>query len=174
MYVHSVNVDQNAFLTTSFCHGSGRIIMETAIPPVIIPMWLTGFDKLMPLGRHFPFNYFPRLGVHLSVTFGNPISSEKIKNALGTLCSDHIPGIPSHSEVVSGNERMSGWMGAEGAQKLNRKTVDEEIMKRKNLVVTRVRSDVTAIVQRAVEALGRSMSGDLLQASVTRPGRLNI
>lgn len=56
--------------------------METALPPVVIPMWLTGFDTLMPEGRSFPYKYLPRPGRRLSVTFGDPIPFEIIEKAL--------------------------------------------------------------------------------------------
>jgi len=58
------------------------MVMESAIPPVIIPVWLTGFDQLMPLGRAFPCNYLPRPGAELSVTFGNPIPLDFIHQGL--------------------------------------------------------------------------------------------
>ncbi|KAJ7179438.1 hypothetical protein C8R46DRAFT_1073773 [Mycena filopes] len=56
-----------------FKWGVGRVLMEASTLPVIIPMWLSGFDTLMPEGRSFPYNYLPRLGKHLSVTFGAPL-----------------------------------------------------------------------------------------------------
>lgn len=60
----------------------GRMVMESTVPPVIIPMWLTGFDRLMPQGRAFPYNYLPRPGAELSVTFGNPIPPDSIRQGL--------------------------------------------------------------------------------------------
>ena len=54
-------------------------------------MWITGFDTLMPEGRRFPFNYFPRIGARLSVTFGNPIPPEEVRKAV-----EH-----SHTQVIS-------------------------------------------------------------------------
>jgi len=56
-----------------FKWGVGHILSSTFKPPIIIPMWITGFDKLMPEGRVFPFKYFPRIGARLSVTFGKPL-----------------------------------------------------------------------------------------------------
>ena len=35
----------------------------------------------MPGGRRFPFNYLPRAGVDLSITFGEPIPSEQLLEA---------------------------------------------------------------------------------------------
>ncbi|KAF8897207.1 acyltransferase-domain-containing protein, partial [Infundibulicybe gibba] len=56
-----------------FKWGVGRVLMETITPPVIIPMWLTGFEGLMPEGRAFPYKYLPRPGARLSISFGTPI-----------------------------------------------------------------------------------------------------
>lgn len=60
---------------------SGRIIVEAKSHPTVIPVWLTGFDQLMPGGRKFPFNYLPRPGVDLSITFGEPIPAEELLEA---------------------------------------------------------------------------------------------
>ncbi|KIY45961.1 tafazzin-PC [Fistulina hepatica ATCC 64428] len=62
-----------------FKWGAGRILSEVGNLPTIIPMWLTGFDRLMPEGRKFPFNFMPRFGQHLSVTFGEPISGGELQ-----------------------------------------------------------------------------------------------
>ncbi|KAJ7688414.1 acyltransferase-domain-containing protein [Mycena rosella] len=103
-----------------FKWGVGRVLMEASTMPVIIPMWLSGFDTLMPEGRSFPYNYLPRLGKHLSVTFGEPLDPREIE-----------------------------------ALRSNAGQTDAEIAE--------TRIAVTAAVHRAVEALGRSVSGDLLR-----------
>ena len=64
-------------------NDSGRIIMDANIPPVIIPMWLTGFEKVMPEGRPFPYKYMPRFGAHISITFGDPLDTNDIQDTLG-------------------------------------------------------------------------------------------
>ncbi|KAH9016276.1 acyltransferase-domain-containing protein [Lactarius pseudohatsudake] len=116
-----------------FKWGIGRIVMETPRPPAIIPMWITGFDKLMPEGRHAPWKYLPRPGARLSVTFGAPVSPAAVLGALGTT---------TRSDVVPGE--------AAEAQEARRREV---------------RIALTEVVQRAVEALGRQVSGDLLTGS---------
>ena len=55
--------------------------MEAKSLPTVIPVWLTGFDQLMPVGRKFPFNYLPNAGVNLSITFGDPIPAEELLDA---------------------------------------------------------------------------------------------
>jgi len=98
--------------------------METPRPPTIIPMWITGFDKLIPEGRHAPWKYLPRPGARLSVTFGTPVPSAMVRSA-STVTRDGA---------------------AEEQQRKDRE----------------VRIALTDVVQRAVEALGRQVSGNLL------------
>jgi len=67
-----------------FKWGVGHILSCTTKPPTVIPMWITGFDKLMPEGRAFPYKYFPRIGAQLSVTFGEPLPSEIIQDQISS------------------------------------------------------------------------------------------
>jgi len=55
--------------------------MEATSHPTVIPVWLTGFDQMMPEGRDFPFNFLPRAGADLSITFGEPIPAEELLDA---------------------------------------------------------------------------------------------
>ncbi|KAI9439288.1 acyltransferase-domain-containing protein [Lactarius indigo] len=120
-----------------FKWGVGRIVMETPRPPTIIPMWITGFDKLMPEGRNAPWKYLPRPGARLSVTFGAPVPPAAVHGALGaTKRSNVVPGEAAEAQET-------------------RRREDRE-----------VRIALTGVVQRAVEALGRQVSGNLL----TGPG----
>ena len=89
----------------------------------------------MPEGRHAPWKYFPCPGSRLSVTFGTPVSPAAVRGALGTM---------TREEVVPGT-------ATEAADKKARLREDRE-----------VRIALTEVVQRAVEALGRQVSGDLL------------
>lgn len=125
----------------------GRIIMEASVAPVVIPMWITGFDKLMPAGRPFPRNYIPKLGIHLSVTFGDPIPAQKIKNVLRVRnrLGDSI------------QKQTPGWLGDKARQN------ERHNLTGPSLDPAVVRSDVTAVIQHGVEALGRSVSGNLLR-----------
>ena len=143
-----------------FVPSSGRILMETPRPPTIIPMWITGaflpstshlspirihtqpgFDKLMPEGRHAPWKYLPRPGARLSVTFGTPVSPAAVYSALGTMTRDQVvPRAAAEAEV--------------------------EAQRRKD---RDVRIALTDVVQHAVEALGRQVSGDLLTGPGSRP-----
>ena len=144
--------------------------METRVPPIVIPMWLTGFDKLMPEGRAFPYKYLPRIGNHFSITFGEPLAPDELAAALGLVgAAIQIETFPSHEEKKSipETERFEGWKGEKGSLGL-RKTAEWEVERRKNIDVAKIRTELTAIVQQRVEALGRSISGDLLGATSPR------
>lgn len=112
--------------------------MESAVLPVIIPMWLTGFENLMPEGRAFPYKYLPRPGTQLSVTFGNPLPLDEIKKALGM--GDDLSSPES-------TNRMENELNPDDKEK------------------ARIRAEVTAIIQRAVESLGRSVTRESLSQS---------
>jgi len=145
-----------------FKWGVGRMLMETNLPPIIIPMWITGFDKLMPEGRSIPYKFIPRLGANLSITFGSPIPAEKIQSALATVDRNpaHIHIRPSHSDNVS---HGGGWIGETITQLAPAFTPqycerDGQLWEE----MARVRSEVAEIIRREVEALGRSVSGERL------------
>ncbi|KAL5638934.1 hypothetical protein ACGC1H_003337 [Rhizoctonia solani] len=53
-----------------FKWGVGRMAMSTTKTPVIIPMHIAGLQKVMPEPRRFKF--LPRIGHHISITFGDP------------------------------------------------------------------------------------------------------
>lgn len=134
--------------------------METSVPPVIIPMWLTGFDKLMPEGRAFPYKYFPRPGAKLSVTFGDPLPAEDITKALGVLGKEKSSSFSSHGRS---HQPMTGWMGDQATKELDR-TLEgcRDFEEQRTIETMKIRAEVTAIIQQRVESLGRSISGNSL------------
>ncbi|KZP13038.1 hypothetical protein FIBSPDRAFT_754067 [Athelia psychrophila] len=140
----SFDKEHGATVLRRFKWGVGRILMETAVPPIVIPMWLTGFDQLMPEGRAFPWKYIPRLGVKLSVTFGKPLPPEDIQAALRAMGREELFGVSSPDRVREGVTREAIGMNLES-----------EPRKRQ---IDHTRSMVTAVVQRAVEELGRCVS----------------
>ncbi|KAI0084577.1 acyltransferase-domain-containing protein [Irpex rosettiformis] len=156
--VNQPDIEPSAPRLLKFKWGVGRILMEAKRPPVIIPMWLTGFDKLMPEGRSFPFKYFPRRGVALSVTFGEPVREADIKAALESTVSDRefedvlpLTSKRTADEVRSGTRSVEGWLGDSPATSLA-KTGDQEHRAHET---ARIRSAVTAVLHGEVEALGR-------------------
>ena len=131
--------------------------MEAAVPPVVIPMWLTGFNHMMPEGRPFPYKYFPRPGTQLSITFGDPVPGEQIQQVLCVL------GKGAHTSfhsLTNDHKSPDGWM----ANVAQRGTAATNL----SLEILQVRAEVTDIVQNAVEALGRSICGDSLSSQGAR------
>lgn len=63
-----------------FKWGVGRMLLEAgskppSVPsPVVLPIWITGLDSMMPEPRGSP-RWFPRPGAHVTITFGNPINA---------------------------------------------------------------------------------------------------
>ena len=120
----------------------------------------------MPEGRAFPYKYLPRPGAALSITFGSPVPASDIQAALFDLVAeDRMPDAPhSTSGGLSGATRPRqvaqsgavaehGWLGEPVSRALHGGggSTSED--------VARVRSAVTAVIQRDVEALGRRILG---------------
>ena len=61
------------------------MLMESKQPPIVVPMWLTGYENLMPAGRPFPQKFIPHFGTRMSVTFGEPIPAEELQAAMQPL-----------------------------------------------------------------------------------------
>ena len=118
--------------------------METKIIPTIIPMWLTGFDQLMPEPRGFP-KFLPRLRKDLSITFGSPVDPSKLSSVLDPwrerFSTAHVDPAEQVAPIVV-DERVP--LGEEDAEKCW------------------TRSALTDVVQREVEALGYRISGSSL------------
>ncbi len=118
----------------------------------------------MPEGRPFPYKYFPKRGVKLSVTFGKPIRDEDVKMALShTIESDELFGVTSselslgvpREEAQSRATSESGWLGKEIRHAEQEGETSEEMSRK----TARIRSAVTAVLHRNVEALGRQVLG---------------
>ena len=161
--------------------------MEAKQPPLIIPMWLTGmhslshtyylcvtcasnfyispslgFDKLMPEGRPPPFNFLPKPNVDLSITFGQPINNEDIETALKSSVDIprtlKAPVLSVSSEVQSERVAQEGWLG-DAIRVVESKDDRPESAVALATETERIRSAVTAVLQRHVEALGQKVLG---------------
>jgi monolysocardiolipin acyltransferase len=127
--------------------------MESKIPPVVIPMWITGFDQLMPGGRPSPEKYFPRVPARLSVTFGRPVGTDELRQALTVVeRGTHL----DQTATADRPEKLVGWPG-ERRHAACVEFYDEKVYN------SLIRQQVTAVIQRDVEALGRLVSGDSLR-----------
>lgn len=69
-----VNVTTNSTLRR-FKWGISRILLEAETLPAVVPIWLSGFDRLMPEPRNWP-RWMPRLGNSVSIHFGEPIQDQ--------------------------------------------------------------------------------------------------
>ena len=134
--------------------------MESRLQPIVIPMWISGFDKLMPEGRSFPYKYLPRIGTQLCVTFGDPISADRIAQALDIASVPAATDVSPHTDDV---EHLSGWLGDAAARQLDAKGVHSDNPRYARII----RSRVTELVRQEVEKLGKSVSGPLLD----QPGK---
>jgi monolysocardiolipin acyltransferase len=130
----------------------------------------------MPEHRSFPYKYFPKLGIKLGVAFGKPIPVEGITAALSALYPDSTvsyPRVPRVEEDGVESElgddlHLGGWVGRAVARAGDHFAPGCDVIKRKQQMDL-VRSDVTAIIQRAVEALGRQVSGNHLNKPLLDP-----
>lgn len=100
----------------------------------------------MPEGRRVPWKFLPRQGARLSVTFGAPLLPTVVRATMASASGIAPAPAPSCGDG-EGKERSTSTgmlvkMGAEA-----------EVM---------VRIALTELMQHAVEALGRQVSGDLL------------
>ena len=116
----------------------------------------------MPEGRPFPYNFIPRPGATLSVTFGKPVPSQEIQDALAaTVEKTRAPEASSTppQELRSALVAERGWLGDPVQLTSDVAALEEEEAIRRAIEVGRVRSAVTALIQRKVEALGRQVLG---------------
>ncbi|CAD6885183.1 unnamed protein product [Tilletia controversa] len=80
-----------------FKWGISRIAMEAEHAPVCVPIWITGFDHVMPEPRAAP-RWLPRPGANLSITFGRPVSPAAMRNVL-TAESGCIGAVPAQAQA---------------------------------------------------------------------------
>jgi len=131
-----------------FRWGIGRILMEMHRLPTIIPMWITGFDKLMPEGRRAPWKFIPRQDARLSVTFGPPLSPAVVRATM-TSASGIVP-VPAP------------WPGCDDGEDKEQEQSTGMPIKMDAEAEVKVWIALTELMQHAVEVLGRHVSGDSL------------
>ncbi|KAF9268218.1 hypothetical protein L218DRAFT_918649 [Marasmius fiardii PR-910] len=94
----------NRGLLPRFKWGVGRILTSTKNPPIIIPMWISGFDAVMPERRAFPYKFLPRPGARLSVTFGKPLPLDAVSSIVNGVTVGRLdeqdPAIKIEREVL--------------------------------------------------------------------------
>ena len=77
-----VNVSTSTRLRR-FKWGIARMLLEAKQMPTVVPIWITGFDRMMPEPRNKP-KWLPRFGQNVTIHFGQPIthSLEPVVNAI--------------------------------------------------------------------------------------------
>ncbi|KAK0534394.1 Lyso-phosphatidylcholine acyltransferase [Tilletia horrida] len=97
----------NLSLTTDlrrFKWGISRIAMESDRAPLCIPIWITGFDQIMPEPRAKP-RWLPRPGASVSITFGRPVSRAAMRDVLSadSRCVGSVPSTAEMSKSDAGD-----------------------------------------------------------------------
>ncbi|MBW0487838.1 hypothetical protein O181_027553 [Austropuccinia psidii MF-1] len=62
-----------------FKWGISRLVLESQLEPIILPIWLQGFDRVMPEKQPFPRSFIPRFNQTISIKISNPIQNPQIK-----------------------------------------------------------------------------------------------
>ncbi|KAL1843699.1 hypothetical protein VTJ49DRAFT_399 [Mycothermus thermophilus] len=60
-----------------FKWGVGRLLLESDPPPLIIPIFIDGTQRVMPEDRGFP-RFVPRIGWTVHIAFGEPVDFEEV------------------------------------------------------------------------------------------------
>ena len=100
----------------------------------------------MPEGRRAPWKFLPRQGARLSVTFGAPLSPVLVRATMAS-----ASGMASAPAPLCGD--------GEGKERSTRTGM---LVNMDAKAEVKVRIALTELMQDAVEALGRQVSGDLL------------
>ncbi len=122
--------------------------MEVNNLPTVIPMWISGFNDIMPEPRNFP-RFLPRPGANLTVTFGTPIDHAKITSVLA-LSASPIDAASSTGDMKlhSGDAELRETFALGASRESEAKRA--------------ARCALTDLLQREVENLGYGISGSLL------------
>lgn len=74
-----VNLTRSAALRR-FKWGISRLVLEPRVTPYVVPIWIMGFDQVMPHPRARP-KWLPRTGAEITVTFGEPVPVDPYTHA---------------------------------------------------------------------------------------------
>ncbi|CUS14218.1 unnamed protein product, partial [Tuber aestivum] len=59
-----------------FRWGVSRLLLEADVPPLVVPIFITGLDQVMHEGRGWP-RFLPRVGKRVRVCFGDPVDGSR-------------------------------------------------------------------------------------------------
>ena len=63
-----------------FKWGISRLILEPEQLPIVVPIYSSGFDSVMPLSRQGVQRFIPRLNQSIRITFGKPLVADQLLN----------------------------------------------------------------------------------------------
>lgn len=101
---------------------------ETGEQPIIVPLFIEGFDKIMHESRTFP-RFLPRIGKQVRCTYGAPIDEAKVQphidawNALRKTSLEgqgHGKNKCSHDDDDDAAAAADAWLDGAEAQKIRR------------------------------------------------------
>jgi len=108
-----VNQKKNLWPLRRFKWGIARMLMETKVTPTVIPMYITGFDRIMPEGRPIPAKFMPLTGQDLTVTFGTPdlitrhVKSELARWRVEEASLSRLPEVLAQSRTAQTRSRLT-------------------------------------------------------------------
>ena len=84
-------VNQGSHLAP-FKWGIGRLIMESKDPPLVVPFYHTGLEKVIPETRKIKY---PSIGKLITCRFGHPIDSQDLLNR-----TKHLPDSEQRAKIT--------------------------------------------------------------------------
>nr|CDI51613.1 related to TAZ1-Lyso-phosphatidylcholine acyltransferase [Melanopsichium pennsylvanicum 4] len=157
-----VNVSTSTKLRR-FKWGIARMLLEAKTVPTVVPIWISGFDRMMPEPRDKP-KWLPRFGHDVTITFGEPISDvlEPVIKAINESGGDIAPQelLPKPLRYVP--EVLGG--GTEGSVRGNR-SIPQQVATEWNTatLVQSVHGSASRDGESARLALARSQLAALLR-----------
>lgn len=85
-----------------FRWGVSRLLLESPVQPIFVPMFISGFDKVMNEARRF-LRFVPRVGKAIRITYGTAVPDERFKDMRAewwSLWKREGGGKVEHSEVL--------------------------------------------------------------------------
>ena len=59
-----------------FRWGVSRLLLEADVPPLVVPIFITGLDEVMHEARGWP-RFLPRVGKKVRICFGDPVDESR-------------------------------------------------------------------------------------------------
>jgi len=81
-----------------FKWGVGRLISESKICPIVVPMWHVGMEKVLP---HDP-PYYPRLGKRVTLVIGQPLMLDNIVRDLKSSGKSEVEQRKHITDIIQG------------------------------------------------------------------------